>query len=503
MTDRTRSLCAALDEVAARRGAATAVTDGAHSLTYTELAGRASRLAGRLAARGIGRGDLVGVQADQTVDAVVAIAGVLRAGAAYVPLDVSYPAERLRFMAQDAGLRVVVGAGGLEGLEAVPASGDGGGDPPSAWPGQDDAAYVIYTSGSTGRPKGCEVTHGNVLALLRHALPLFDVGPADRWSVFHSFSFDFSVWELWGALLTGATAVCVPRDTARLPEDLLDFLAARRITVLNQVPSVFRAVGAVYPVRPVELALRYLIFGGESVDLAAARGFVTAVRGCRPVLVNMYGITETTVHATMKVLGEEDLAGAVASPIGSALPHLAIELRDEAGRPVPAGAPGEMWISGAGVARGYLNRPELTAQRFVDDGRGRWYRSGDLARRLAGGGLEYLGRTDRQVKLRGFRVELAEIESVLAESDRVAAVAVVAADRPSAGKVLVAIVVPRAWPAEADLVGHLRRHAAARLPRHMLPARYQLLEALPLTLSGKLDWRSLEIRALGSGTPRT
>ena len=501
MTEPARSLPAALEEVAAGRGAAIAVTDGARSLGYAELAGRAGGLAARLAARGIGRGALVGVLADQTVDTVVAILGVLRAGAAYVPLDVSYPVDRLRFMARDAGLRVAVGAGALEGVDVLPVPGDGGGGPPPLRLGEDDPAYVIYTSGSTGRPKGCVVTHGNVLALLRSTLPLFDVGPADRWSVFHSFSFDFSVWELWGALLTGAAAVCVPRETARLPEDLLDFLGAQRITVLSQVPSAFRALAVVYPARPVELALRYLVFGGERVDLAAIRGFTAAVRGCRPVPVNMYGITETTVHATIKVLDERDLAGPVASPIGSALPHLAIELRDaESGGPAPPGGPGEIWVSGAGVARGYLNRPELTAERFVEDGGARWYRSGDLARPAPDGGLEYLGRADRQVKMRGFRIELGEIESVLAESDRVAAVAVVAVDRPSTGKVLVASVVPRARPAD-DLVAHLRRHAAARLPRHMLPARYEVVDALPLTPSGKLDRRSLEAGA--PGTRRT
>jgi amino acid adenylation domain-containing protein len=493
------SLWAALGEVAARRGAAVAVTDGAAPLTYAELTRRAAGLGAALAARGIGPGDLVGVLADQSPDTVVAILGVLCAGAAYVPLDVSYPATRLRFMAEDAGLRVAVGAGGLEGVETLAVPGPGaegakGADAPAARAGADDPAYVIYTSGSTGRPKGCVVTHGNVLALVRHTLPLFDVGPADRWSVFHSFSFDFSVWELWGALLTGATAVCVPRETARLPEDLLDFLAAQRVTVLDQVPSAFRALATVYPLRPVELALRYLIFGGESVDLPVVRGFLAAVRGCRPVAVNMYGITETTVHATIKVLDEGDLAGPVASPIGSALPHLTVELRDETGRPVPAGAPGELWISGAGVARGYLRRPELTAQRFVEDGTGRWYRSGDLARQGLGG-LEYLGRGDRQVKLRGFRIELGEIEAVLARSDLVAAAAVVAVERPSAGSVLVATVVPPVWPAGPDLVAGLRRHAAAHLPRHMTPARYEVVRELPLTLSGKLDRRGLEAAA--------
>jgi amino acid adenylation domain-containing protein len=490
------SLWAALEDVAALRGGCVAVTDGRSSFTYAELTDRASGLAGRLARRGIGPGSLVGVFTEQTLDAVVAIVGVLRAGAAYVPLDVSYPPQRLAFMAQDAGLRVAVGAATgprLDWLDIVSVASDEPTAPPSVTEsGRDSPAYVIYTSGSTGTPKGCVVTHGNVLALFRHTLPLFDVGPADRWSVFHSFSFDFSVWELWGALLTGATAVCVPSQTAQLPEDLLDFLTVQRITVLSQVPSVFRALATMYLRRPADLALRYLVFGGESIDLAAVRDFAAAVHGCRPVPVNMYGVTEATVHATIKVLSDADLTGKVASPVGSALPHLTIELLDEDGHPVSVGDPGEIWISGASVASGYLNRPELTQERFVCRGARSWYRSGDLARQGTDGQLEYLGRSDRQVKLRGFRIELGEIESVLSQSEHVRAVAVVAVDRPSVGKVLVANVVPRNWPADASLVAHLRAHASARLPRHMVPSRYQILNALPLTLSGKLDRRSLE-----------
>jgi acyl-coenzyme A synthetase/AMP-(fatty) acid ligase len=181
-------------------------------------------------------------------------------------------------------------------------------------------------------------------------------------------------------------------------------------------------------------------------------------------------------------------------PIGRPIANTTCYVLDEARRPVPVGIDGELYIGGPGLALGYLNRPELTAERFVEDGGRRWYRSGDLARRAADGGLEYLGRTDRQVKLRGFRIELGEIESVLAQSDRVAAVAVVAVERPSSGSMLVARVVPSAWPAD-DLVGHLRRLAAERLPRHMLPARYEVMDELPLTLSGKLDRRRLEQRA--------
>lgn len=501
MTRPNDSLWAALEEVIARTGDSIALTDGSQSLTYAELADSSGVVAARLARLGIGPGKLVGLFADQSLNTAVAIVGVLRTGAAYVPLDRSYPLQRLAFIVRDAGLRVAVGTapdGGLDWLVTVGMTGDEDAQPPTVQITEDDPAYVIYTSGSTGNPKGCVITHGNVLALMRHTLPLFDVGPADRWSLFHSFSFDFSVWELWGALLTGATAVCVPRHTARIAEDFVDFLAVARITVLNQVPSAFRALSLTYAAHSVDLSLRYVIFGGESIDLGAIREFMTVVSGCRPVAVNMYGITETTVHATIKMLTDADLAGSVVSPIGSALPHLTIELRDEDGSLVPAGTAGEIWVSGAGVARCYLNRPELTSERFVVEGSGRWYRSGDFARQDADGQLEYLGRGDRQVKLRGFRIELDEIESVLVKHESVAAVAVLAVDRPSAGQMLIAWVVPRHWPAPADVVSRLRAHAATLLPRHMLPSRYEIVEALPLTLSGKLDRRSLDSRQVGA-----
>ncbi|GAA4629975.1 hypothetical protein GCM10023196_053490 [Actinoallomurus vinaceus] len=478
------------------RPAAVAVVDQDTSLTYAELDAAAEAVASRLVTRGVRRGELVGLQTDRSAAVVIGILGILKAGAAYVPLDPAYPEARLTTMAADAGLRFAVADPehavkcGLSEHQAVPTTADGAAESVDRVVERDDAAYVIYTSGSTGRPKGCVVTHGNVLALLETALPLFEVDRRDRWALFHSTSFDFSVWELWGALATGGTVVVVPQQAALSPEDFLDLLIRERVTVLNQVPSVFRYLDLAFDEadRPA-LDVRYVIFGGESVDLEVLRKFVAKFpEERRPTVVNMYGITETTVHVTFKLLDEQALTGPARSPIGVPLPHLTVELRDEEGRPVPPGEPGEMWISGAGVAAGYLNRAELTAERFVTlEGR-RFYRSGDLARRSVNGELEYVGRADQQVKLRGFRVELGEIESVLRGCPEVRDAAVTVVTTGAGAQLLAACVVPH----DGSVTAAVRRHAAAMLPRHMVPDRYVTVEALPLTPSGKLDRRALD-----------
>ncbi|MEV0191679.1 amino acid adenylation domain-containing protein [Kitasatospora purpeofusca] len=501
--------------VAAVRGDAAAVAGGGEQLGYAELDRRAGALAARLTAAGLGRGDLVGVLLERSHRAPGWILGILKSGAAYVPLDPSYPAERLRFMAADAGLAALVGdpdraaACGLDALpvidpEAVEAEPAGPGGPVGAAPGPDDPAYVIYTSGSTGVPKGCVVTHGNVLALLRAALPLFELGTDDRWTLFHSASFDFSVWELWGAWATGAAAVPVPAATAQAPEDFLRLLADERITVLNQVPSAFRHLAREYGDSGApETALRYVVFGGESVDLDVVRGFLAAAAGApgpAPVMVNMYGITETTVHATHLVLTPEQLAAGTASPIGRPLPHLAIELRDDELRPVPDGEVGEMWVAGAGVADGYLNRTDLTAERFRTlDGR-RTYRTGDLARRLPDGGLAYLGRNDQQVKLRGHRVELGEVEAGLRAAPQVRDAAALVVRDGAGNELLTALVVP-AGPGAPD-VAALRRFARATMPAQLVPNRFHPVAELPLTSSGKLDRKALAELAPRAGAPR-
>ncbi|HTF09417.1 MAG TPA: amino acid adenylation domain-containing protein [Asanoa sp.] len=478
-----RSLPALFEATCERHPDRTAVACGPESLTYAELAAEARGLAGALARRGVVRGDLVGLRVSRSMDIPVAILGIMLAGAAYVPLDPAFPAERLRLITEEAGIACVVGAD-------LPARGH------RAVPDQlpivdaDDRAYVIYTSGSTGRPKGCVITHRNVLALLGGALPLFEVGPDDRWTLFHSVNFDVSVWELWGALATGGTAVVVDSDAAHDPVVFLRLLVEQRVTMLLMVPAVFRLVLDAYldAGRPRH-ALRYALFAGEAVDLDAAARFVDGRPG-EVRLVNMYGPTETTVYATHKELDDAALHGANRSPIGRALPHLAISLRDDAGVEVPFGDAGEMWVAGAGVSRGYLGRDDLTAERFVTVDGVRHYRTGDLARLEPGGELEFLGRIDRQVKLRGFRIELAEIEGVLRTCEGVRDAVVEVARGSDLGDYLVAYVVSdgRFDAAQA------RRAGARLLPAHMLPARYVVLPAIPLTPSGKVDRAALAAR---------
>ncbi len=480
-----RSLTEWFFATCARQPERTAVVCGTDSLTYADLAAQARALAAELRRRGVARGDLVGVRVTRSIDVPVAIMGTLLSGAAYVPLDPAYPAERLEFITAEAGIRHVVG-------QDVPARGHlpaPDADLPELAP--TDRAYVIYTSGSTGRPKGCLITHGNVLSLLEAALPLFDVGPDDRWTQFHSINFDVSVWEMWGPLVTGGTLVIVDPDAAYDPEALLDLLLTRQVTVFLQVPAVFRLLfeAHVEAGRPSH-ALRYVIFAGEAVDLATAAAFVAGTAG-DVRLVNMYGPTETTVYATFKHLDDEALRGTTnRSPIGRALPHLSISLRDGDGVPVPDGSAGEMWIAGAGVSGGYLGRPDLTAERFVTRDGVRHYRTGDLARRLAGGELEFLGRIDRQVKLRGFRIELAEIETVLRGCATVRDAVVEVARGQDLGDYLVAYVVPAD---DGFAAGPVRAECERRLPPHMLPATYVVVPAIPLTPSGKVDRAVLAI----------
>ncbi|MEU4805249.1 amino acid adenylation domain-containing protein [Actinosynnema sp. NPDC023587] len=438
---------------AARTPDAVAVTFEGSSLTYRQLDERANRLAHHLVGLGAGPERLVALVLPRSADLVVAVLGVLKSGAAYLPIDPSYPADRIAGTIADA--RPVAVLDSLPEVSGYPAVA------PAVRLTPDNAAYVIYTSGSTGKPKGVVIPHGNVERLFSATDHWFDFDENDVWTLFHSYAFDFSVWELWGPLLHGGRLVVVPYDVSRSPKDFARLLRDEGVTVLNQTPSAF------YQLLPEQPDPRYVIFGGEALDLHKVQDWQGS-----GALINMYGITETTVHVTYT---EAD------GSIGVPIPDLRVYVLDEDLQPVPPGVPGEMYVAGPGLARGYLDRPGLTASRFLANPYGtagsRMYRTGDLGTWL-NGGLHYLGRADQQVKIRGFRIELGEIETVLGAHPAVAQVVVLEQEQR-----LVAYYVPN-----GDVrVSELRGHASSALPEHMVPTAFVALDRLPLNANGKLD----------------
>ncbi|MGW4690256.1 amino acid adenylation domain-containing protein, partial [Streptomyces sp. NPDC004244] len=513
------SITALFEQQVRAKPAAAAVTSGDVTLTYAELNARANRLAHALIARGVGPEQLVALALPRSAELVVAVLAVLKAGAAYVPVDPRYPAARIAHLLQDARPSLLVTTGrtaelpGAETpdrllLDTVDLDGLPDTDPEVPLdPGH--PAYVIYTSGSTGMPKGVVVPHRNVVRLFGTTRELFGFSADDVWTLFHSYAFDFSVWELWGPLLYGGRLVVVDHETSRSPGRFLELLARERVTVLNQTPSAFYQLmqaDAEAPETGRALALRTVVFGGEALEHARLASWYERHPDDAPRLVNMYGITETTVHVTYAAL---DRAGTAAGQIGAAVPDLRTYVLDAHLRPVAPGVPGELYVAGAGLARGYLNRPGLTAGRFVADPYGpagaRMYRSGDVVRSGADGGLRFVGRADDQVKVRGFRIEPGEVEAALAAHPAVGQVAVLARQDRADDTRLVAYLVPAAGAAPRP--AELREHLRERLPEYMVPAAFVSLESLPLTANGKLDRRALpapELAPTDSGrAPRT
>ncbi|QLQ36517.2 non-ribosomal peptide synthetase [Micromonospora robiginosa] len=488
------SLAGAFQARVAATPDAVAVSAGPHSVTYRELDDRANRIARSLLAHGVTRGAVVAVLLDRGVDVVASLLGVVKAGAVYLPIDPQQPAGRAAYMVADAGAVCVVGAGDFPGVPALdPAVAHPDGSPlTDAERGgpvlPDQPAYVIYTSGSTGAPKGCVVTHRSVMDLLAAARQRFEVGPDDVWTCFHSFAFDFSVWEMWGALLTGGRLVVVPYEVTRSPNEFLDVLARQRVTVLSQTPSAFAQLqAALDDDTRARLTLRYVVFGGEALDLSRLRDWYAAFPD-GPQLVNMYGITETTVHVTHAALDAALVATADGSLVGRALPGWRTYLLDDTLQPVPAGVTGELYVGGAGLAQGYLGRAGLTAHRFVaspyEPGQ-RVYRTGDLARWTADGTLEFLGRADDQVKIRGFRIEPGEVRAAVLTHPAVRDAVVVAREDVPGDPRLVAYLI-------ADgPVDDLRRHVGQLLPGYMVPAAVAVVDHFPLTANGKLDQHAL------------
>jgi amino acid adenylation domain-containing protein len=490
----------------------TAISLGSQKLTYRELDARANQVAHFLRKEGVRPDVLVGICMDRRIELVVGLLGILKAGGTYVPIDPQYPRERRAFMLQDSRSPIIVTEEALAQDLVVPNTKMVLLD--KDWPAisreptmnprvtvrPDHLAYVIYTSGSTGTPKGTLISHHNVVRLFGATEPWFGFTEHDVWTLFHSVAFDFSVWELWGALFHGGRVVVVPFGVSRTPEVFYRLLCDEGVTVLNQTPSAFRQLIRVEEnaVTKGELRLRYVIFGGEALDLKSLKPWFDRHGDVHPQLVNMYGITETTVHVTYRPLTAADLeAGSV---IGVPIADLQLYLLDEERRPVAAGQPGEIYVGGAGVARGYLNRPELSAQRFIPDpfaaaAGGRLYRSGDLGRYLPNGDLEYLGRIDQQVKIRGFRIELGEISAALNLHPSVRESVVVVTEITPGEKTLVAYVVKRA---DGDVdAATLRRMLRERLPEYMVPAAFTFITGLPLTVNGKLDVKALPPPDLG------
>ncbi|WP_330207838.1 non-ribosomal peptide synthase/polyketide synthase [Pseudomonas sp. AM14(2022)] len=506
-----------IEQQAARAPQAIAVSCAGQSLSYGELNSRANQLAHKLIASGVGPDVRVGLAAERSLDMLVGLLAILKAGGAYVPLDPTYPEERLSYMIGDSGIALLLTQSHLLGRLPVPDSlrslmldqeRDGlegyGDSNPQVRMSPDNLAYVIYTSGSTGQPKGTLLAHRNVLRLFEATDAWFDFGATDVWSLFHSYAFDFSVWEIFGALLYGGKLLVVPYEVSRSPEDFFALLCREGVTVLNQTPSAFKQLMQVAcaPQHAAQaLALRYVVFGGEALEVKSLRPWFERFGDQAPQLINMYGITETTVHVTYRPISLADLQRDASSPIGEPIPDLSWYLLDGDLNPVAKGCIGELYVGRAGLARGYLNRADLTSLRFIPDpfaaDGGRLYRTGDLARYRADGVIEYIGRIDHQVKIRGFRIELGEIEAQLLDQAAVRQ-AVVLAQPGLSGQQLVAYLVPGdaalldASPAEQALWrDSVRAELKANLPDHMVPAHLLLLAQLPLTANGKLNRNAL------------
>ncbi|MGZ4762828.1 MAG: amino acid adenylation domain-containing protein, partial [Ilumatobacteraceae bacterium] len=485
---------------AAESPRATALVCGAESVSYAELVDRSQRLARVLVDAGVKPCDRVGVAVERSVSMVVSLLAVLQAGAAYVPLDPSFPSDRLEFMLHDADLGVVlVSSDAITGL--VEASGAVAIDVAGvrdavaerdAGPLEIDAsdahgagvAYVIYTSGSTGRPKGVEIEHASVVNFVRSMIDEPGFGPDDVLLAVTTLSFDISVLELFVPLAVGGTVVIASRDEAVDGRRLAALIESCGATVMQATPTTWSMLFESGWVGSPRLKV---LCGGEAMPVQLG----DALLHCCAEVWNMFGPTETTIWSTLQQLDVTDVTR-VNVPIGRPIANTTCRVLDAAGGLAPIGVPGELYIGGAGVARGYLNRPELTAEKFVDDpfvpGE-RLYRSGDLARWLPGGSIECLGRLDQQVKVRGYRIELGEVESALRNHPGVAD-AVVIADRDSAGARLLAYVIP-ADPAEPVAEGDLRKALQQRLPDYMIPSRLVTVDSFPLTPNRKIDRKAL------------
>jgi len=469
-------------------------------LSYQDLNAKANQLAHYLMTLGVGAETLVGICVERSLDMVIGLLGILKAGGAYVPLDPDYPPQRLQFMLEDSAVPVLLSQSHLLSLlpettakvicldtEAAVFSRQNTNNPISGV-GPTNLAYVIYTSGSTGVPKGVQINHQSVTNLLKTTRPIFHFNESDVWTVFHSYAFDFSVWEIWGPLIYGCRLVVVPHWMTQSPEAFYNLLCKERVTILNQTPAAIRQLLQI-GTRDVakKLALRLIICGGEAFPRKLA---IQLLEWDVPIW-NFYGPTEATVWASINsVEAVNTTEGAI--PIGRPLANTQLYVLDVHLQPVPVNVPGELCIAGAGLARGYFNRPEFTQEKFIEievfGKPQRIYKTGDLARWLPDGNLEYLGRLDHQVKLRGFRIELPEIEATLSQHEAVKEAIVVLYNQEDNPRLSAYIIL--AMPID-EVSRVLRIWLKTRLPEYMLPTSFTVLDKLPLTPNGKIDRKAL------------
>ena len=507
------SLPAVLRSTATRHGDRVALTAAGFDLTYRELHTAVCRLAADFAAA-LRPGELVGLAVEPGPLPLILSAALMRAGCGYVPLDLRHPAERLQHIISGAGLRTALcDEAGDAVLRRLPVSTvvvdiddaryAAGSGPPATQPAEptgDAVAYAMFTSGSSGLPKGVAITQANVTALLADALPLFGYGHNEVWPLVHGYGFDVSVWEMWAGIATGARLVALDSATVASPPALAEALARYQPTRLHIVPSVFRHLADAVVAQGLAVHPRSVVFCGEAVNYRAIQTWTDGVPGPVPRWVNVYGITETTVYNTFHELTAEEIehAPGAATPIGRAYPRSPAVVLDDEYRPVPDGETGEIFLGGVQVSPGYLNNPELTAQRFgtISGRAGRRYRTGDLGRMSADGVLHYLGRADDQVKVRGLRIELGEIDCALRRIPWVRDAAAIVEHSTRGDAMITACVVPvDDTSAECATLGDLRAALARMVPDYMLPGTMTVVDRLPQNANGKTDRRALAERA--------
>lgn len=529
--DKSQSLIQRFECIVKKHPDRIAVDSEDSTLNYTELNQQANYLAHYLIEKGIKPGDKIGICLSRSTHLLVSIVGVLKAGAAYVPLDPHFPADRLSFILQDANATALITEqssssliNGFVGLRIIVDADDNAnfiaknphwGSNPAKLAHPQHIAYVLYTSGTTGTPKGCLVQHRNVTRLFDTTQDQFSFDENDVWTLFHSYAFDFTVWEMWGALLYGGKLIVVPYLTARTPDTFYQLLVDKKVTVLNQTPSAFSQLNhQVQKNESAELSLRYIIFGGEPIDIGAIQKWVDQKGWSSAKLVNMYGITETTVHASYRLINEASLGDKnTLNSIGRPLDDLCFYLLDEHSRLTPPGLSGQIAISGPGVSLGYHNRVSLTQERFIANPfieqlsqtlpndvlahHHRLYLSGDLARYLDNGELEYLGRIDDQINIRGHRVELGEIENNLQKLSYIREAIVTVKEVDTENQQLIAyLLVSEDIPQDQNSnnldTTKIKQYLGTQLPDYMVPASFYALDEWPLTPTGKVDKNALD-----------